>query len=338
MALERLLVRDEYIEGMARSERRYMSTNYQGSQISGVIKGLMEREDRKDPEFRYAIYCTEVGDMADELFREEDEGATFAREAKALSIGQAAVMLLGLAYTRDIDYVQSVMAAPKDREVHLGVGVQGELRRLTHISGQIGKYITHDKRLNPGARPHKTREDEIRDYGRAIVHLDAICGESGFGIDYAVATGLKNWIDADWRKRTSSTDNPFQLYGKVACPGVVEAAAYVVSKKHPVNKAYLAAKKEKPILVMEHAMTDELMEAISHVSGVITDHGGYTCHAATVARQFNIPCIVGTGNATEKIKHGQKVIMLPTSHDDTGEVTIRPIKAAKAKNSGKKQR
>jgi len=40
---------------------------------------------------------------------------------------------------------------------------------------------------------------------------------------------------------------------------------------------------------------------------IVTDEGGRTCHAAIVSRELGVPCVVGTGNATEKIKNGQKI-------------------------------
>lgn len=41
----------------------------------------------------------------------------------------------------------------------------------------------------------------------------------------------------------------------------------------------------------------------------ITDHGGMMSHAAIVAREFNLPCIVGTKNATKTLKTGDKVVL-----------------------------
>lgn len=35
---------------------------------------------------------------------------------------------------------------------------------------------------------------------------------------------------------------------------------------------------------------------------MVTNFGGITCHAAIIAREFNIPCIVSTKNATETLK------------------------------------
>ncbi|MCD6542060.1 MAG: phosphoenolpyruvate synthase [Thermoplasmata archaeon] len=40
---------------------------------------------------------------------------------------------------------------------------------------------------------------------------------------------------------------------------------------------------------------------------MVTNRGGRTCHAAIVSRELGIPCVIGTGNATEVLKNGQKV-------------------------------
>lgn len=42
---------------------------------------------------------------------------------------------------------------------------------------------------------------------------------------------------------------------------------------------------------------------------LITDHGGMMSHAAIVAREFNLPCIVGTKQATKVLVNGDKVVL-----------------------------
>src|SRR3989344_1488619 len=60
------------------------------------------------------------------------------------------------------------------------------------------------------------------------------------------------------------------------------------------------------ILVTE--ITDPDWEPImKSAAAVITDKGGRTSPAAIVSREFGIPAIVGTGNATKKLKTGQMV-------------------------------
>ena len=43
------------------------------------------------------------------------------------------------------------------------------------------------------------------------------------------------------------------------------------------------------------------------VAAIVTDQGGRTAHAAIVSREFGIPCIVGSGNATEVLHDGDEV-------------------------------
>ena len=42
-------------------------------------------------------------------------------------------------------------------------------------------------------------------------------------------------------------------------------------------------------------------------SAIITDEGGLSCHAAIVARELGIPCIIGTKIATKVLKDGDRV-------------------------------
>jgi pyruvate,water dikinase len=43
------------------------------------------------------------------------------------------------------------------------------------------------------------------------------------------------------------------------------------------------------------------------VSGLVTDAGGTVSHPAVVSREFGIPAVVGTSDATHKIKTGDQV-------------------------------
>ena len=54
-------------------------------------------------------------------------------------------------------------------------------------------------------------------------------------------------------------------------------------------------------------------------SGVVTDQGGRTCHAAIIAREMGITAIVGTGEATTRITDGQQ-ITISCCEGDVGHV------------------
>ncbi|MCH7996511.1 MAG: hypothetical protein IIB11_01880 [Chloroflexi bacterium] len=53
-------------------------------------------------------------------------------------------------------------------------------------------------------------------------------------------------------------------------------------------------------------------------AAVVTDAGGVLCHCAIVAREYNIPAVVGTGRATSVIQDGQTLEV----DGDAGEVRI----------------
>ena len=68
----------------------------------------------------------------------------------------------------------------------------------------------------------------------------------------------------------------------------------------------LAAFKPGEILVAP-ATSPDWEPVMKIASGVITDKGGRTCHAAIVARELGIPAVVGATHATEKLKTGTSV-------------------------------
>lgn len=72
------------------------------------------------------------------------------------------------------------------------------------------------------------------------------------------------------------------------------------------NPSQIKTFKKGEILVTD--MTDPDWVPIMKIAGgIITNRGGRTCHAAIVSRELGIPCIVGTNDATEKIKTGDKI-------------------------------
>jgi pyruvate,water dikinase len=73
--------------------------------------------------------------------------------------------------------------------------------------------------------------------------------------------------------------------------------------------------KKGEVLVTD--MTDPDWEPIMKIAGaIITNRGGRTCHAAIISRELGIPCVIGTGDGSEKIETGQEV----TASSAEGEV------------------
>ncbi|HWP54717.1 MAG TPA: phosphoenolpyruvate synthase [Pyrinomonadaceae bacterium] len=63
--------------------------------------------------------------------------------------------------------------------------------------------------------------------------------------------------------------------------------------------------------VLVARITDPDWEPVMRrVAAVVTDQGGRTAHAAIVSREFGLPCIVGTGNATDVLRDGAEVTVV----------------------------
>jgi pyruvate,water dikinase len=57
--------------------------------------------------------------------------------------------------------------------------------------------------------------------------------------------------------------------------------------------------------ILVTSMTDPAWEPImKRAAAIVTDRGGRTCHSAIISRELGLPCIVGTGNATERLATG----------------------------------
>ncbi|HTX86553.1 MAG TPA: PEP-utilizing enzyme [Candidatus Nanoarchaeia archaeon] len=91
------------------------------------------------------------------------------------------------------------------------------------------------------------------------------------------------------------------IKGITACSGWAKGKAKIV-----ISKNQFAKFKAGEILVAE--MTEpSFVPIIKKAAAIITDEGGVTCHAAIVARELGIPCIIGTKIATKVLHDGDLV-------------------------------
>lgn len=107
----------------------------------------------------------------------------------------------------------------------------------------------------------------------------------------------------------SVADSPL-LTGLAAAPGRAAGRARVL--RDPAQGHQL---RDGEVLVAPMTNPDWL-PTIRRAAALVTDSGGATCHAAIVARELGVPCVVGTRSATELLADGTLV----TVDGSTGEV------------------
>ncbi|HET7364635.1 MAG TPA: phosphoenolpyruvate synthase [Burkholderiales bacterium] len=84
------------------------------------------------------------------------------------------------------------------------------------------------------------------------------------------------------------------------------------------NATQMSRVQKGDVLVTD--MTDPNWEPVMKLAAaIVTNRGGRTCHAAIIARELGIPAVVGTGDATQRLKDGQPVTV-SCAEGDTGSV------------------
>ncbi|MER6997974.1 PEP-utilizing enzyme [Streptomyces sp. NPDC000410] len=67
---------------------------------------------------------------------------------------------------------------------------------------------------------------------------------------------------------------------------------------------------------------DPRVRAVTRISAIVTDAGANLSHASIVARELGIPAVVGCGNATTRIRTGDRIRV------DGGQGTVEVLRAA----------
>ncbi|SDM35975.1 phosphoenolpyruvate synthase [Allokutzneria albata] len=119
-------------------------------------------------------------------------------------------------------------------------------------------------------------------------------------IEWAIADG-RTWLVQSRPITTLDNDSGVLLTGLAASPGTATGAVRVLAS--PAEGLRL---RDGDVLVA--AMTNpDWVPTMRRAAAVVTDEGGMTCHAAIVARELGVPCVVGTRTATSTLREGHQV-------------------------------
>jgi pyruvate,water dikinase len=112
---------------------------------------------------------------------------------------------------------------------------------------------------------------------------------------------------------SSQTQNEAKvLYGLAASKGVYEGPARRVAGPSEFGRI------AKGDVLVTASTTEAFNILLPLLGGIVTDNGGLLSHAAIVSREYGIPGVVGTREATERIADGVRVRV----DGDAGEVTL----------------
>jgi len=195
--------------------------------------------------------------------------------------------MTGIASDEMIDFAFNIRHKYEDvhkRNVDVMSNILGKLEDKYNIKKGELSYLTIDELeefLKTQALP------EIEDRKKYV--LIKYDGNYSFFYDRKTWDILNPKIDKNFVK------------GRVAFKGKVIGTVKVINKIREADDL-----KEGEILVT--SMTDpRYVPAMKRAAAIVTDEGGITCHAAIVSRELKIPCVIGTKEATQIFKDGDKV-------------------------------
>lgn len=188
-------------------------------------------------------------------------------------------------------------------------------QRFMIVRGPDGADRSVD--LDDAAADRRVLTDaEVADVARL-----AVLAESHYGlpqdVEWAIESGT-TWLVQARPITTLSTPAPdtrgdegeVLVRGLPASPGRASGDVRVLT--NPTQGARL---REGEVLVAPMTNPDWL-PTIRRAAALVTDSGGMTCHAAIVARELGVPCVVGTHTATTDLADGMTV----TVDGSAGEV------------------
>jgi pyruvate,water dikinase len=103
-----------------------------------------------------------------------------------------------------------------------------------------------------------------------------------------------------------------KLTGMAASPGIAEGKARVIRSADDLGQI------EEGEILVTPVTAPSWAPVFGKIRATVTDIGGMMSHAAIVCREYGLPAVTGTGNASSTIKTGQMLRV----DGATGEVTI----------------
>jgi len=120
-----------------------------------------------------------------------------------------------------------------------------------------------------------------------------------------------------WSDRKAASRREVLVRGLGASPGRAHGKVRVLLDVQNISEF-------QPGEVLVTSMTTpDWVPAMRKAAAIVTDSGGMTAHAAIVSRELGLPCVVGTGKATEILRSGQIVTV-----DGTLGVILRGVHKA----------
>jgi phosphohistidine swiveling domain-containing protein len=124
--------------------------------------------------------------------------------------------------------------------------------------------------------------------------------------------------------QVANDDDSNQMFGFAVSSGLVTGKASVIQNPAEFDKM------EPGTILVAPLTTPAWTQLFAHATGLVTDMGSILAHGSIVCREYGIPGVLGVGNGTQRIRHGQMI----TIDGDAGVVMIHDDETGEFEESG----
>lgn len=194
------------------------------------------------------------------------------------------------------------------KEVKMVYGLDGRGTRTREVvEAQRGRFVLGDYDVLELARWACLIEEHYSTLAGRSTPMDIEWAKDGYTGELFILQARPETVHASNRENYIET---YRLTGNHEAPlvsGIAVGEKISHGRVHVLaDPDHLAEFKAGDVLVT--SMTDPAWEPImKRAAAIVTDRGGRTCHSAIISRELGLPCIVGTGNATQILQSGTDV-------------------------------
>jgi pyruvate, water dikinase len=204
-----------------------------------------------------------------------------------------------LAHPEFAPIVEKTLGAKEEKIVYAASGRGVTQRRKTSAKERIS-FVLSDREILKLARWAVAIE---KHYNRPMDMEWARDGETG---ELFIVQARPETVQS--RKEASSLKtHALRKRGRVLLSGLAIGDAIAAGPVCRLRSPAEAARFNDGAILVTATTDPDWLPIMRRAAAIVTDHGGRTSHAAIVSRELGLPAIVGTGNATAKLKSGQPV-------------------------------
>ena len=194
----------------------------------------------------------------------------------------------------------------KIKMIYAGRGEKGRTVNVDVPEEERRRFCLSDDEVLTLAKYAITIEDHYSQKAAKEMPMDIEWAKDGISNDLFIVQARPETVESQKSKDILETYH-LEKKGPLLVTGMSVGEKIGSGKARIIKDVSQLSSLQPGDVLVSHTTTPDWEPAMKIVSAVVTNTGGRTSHAAIVSREFGIPAVVGTDDATAKIPDGQDV-------------------------------